>query len=419
MKKLFSVTAFTALLTLFKMLTGFFIAKVVAVYTGASGMAMLGQLQSFITTLNGVATAPVGNGIVKYTAENSLDGFDACARWWQASIQWALGMIFIVVIITFLLNKELSIFLFKTTEFSWLITLCCLVLPLSVINTAFISVINGCQRYKKYVFVGFISVIASTIIMIFMIYHMRLNGALIAAAINTAIAGIVVFIVSVREPWFKIHLWIGRSNRSSRKGIGGYVLMAVTSAVATPFALVCVRNLLIKYAGWDATGQWQAVWKISEVYLAVITMALTTYYLPQLAKLREHKEIKNEITQAIKLILPTVVFLSLTIYVLRDFIINLLFTPDFREARNLFAIQLIGDIVKIISWLYAFPMIAKGAVRIFTFTEIFFSFTFVLLSWLFISKLGVGGANWGYLVNYCLYFLFVYLNLNKLVGQTI
>ncbi|EKM6346369.1 O-antigen flippase, partial [Cronobacter sakazakii] len=52
MSKIISVTAFTALLTFFKMLSGFAIAKVVAIYTGPTGMAMLGQVQSVIAGLN-------------------------------------------------------------------------------------------------------------------------------------------------------------------------------------------------------------------------------------------------------------------------------------------------------------------------------------------------------------------------------
>ena len=51
MSKIISVTAFTALLTFFKMLSGFAIAKVVAIYTGPTGMAMLGQVQSVICLL--------------------------------------------------------------------------------------------------------------------------------------------------------------------------------------------------------------------------------------------------------------------------------------------------------------------------------------------------------------------------------
>ena len=59
MKKLLKVTASTGVLTLAKMAMGFVIAKVVAIYTGPSGMALLGQIQGVVTALNGIVNAPV------------------------------------------------------------------------------------------------------------------------------------------------------------------------------------------------------------------------------------------------------------------------------------------------------------------------------------------------------------------------
>ena len=85
MKKLLSVTFFTGLLTLTRMLSGFIIAKVVAIYIGPSGMAMLGQLQTVITVLNGISTSPAGNGVVRYTAKYYKNGYDDCVPWWRAS----------------------------------------------------------------------------------------------------------------------------------------------------------------------------------------------------------------------------------------------------------------------------------------------------------------------------------------------
>ncbi|ELG0225490.1 O-antigen translocase, partial [Escherichia coli] len=66
MSSFFKISFFSGCLTLFKMLMGFLIAKVIAIYTGPSGMALLGQLQSLVTGINGIVNAPVGNGIVKY-----------------------------------------------------------------------------------------------------------------------------------------------------------------------------------------------------------------------------------------------------------------------------------------------------------------------------------------------------------------
>ena len=69
MKRLLTVSLFTALLTVLKMACGFVIAKAVAIYTGPSGMAALGQVQNIVNSLNGLVTAPAASGVVRYTAE--------------------------------------------------------------------------------------------------------------------------------------------------------------------------------------------------------------------------------------------------------------------------------------------------------------------------------------------------------------
>lgn len=69
MKKFLQVTILSAIYTFIKMIAGFIIGKVVAIYTGPSGVAMLGQVQSLITIVAGTTSAPVSTGLVRYTAE--------------------------------------------------------------------------------------------------------------------------------------------------------------------------------------------------------------------------------------------------------------------------------------------------------------------------------------------------------------
>lgn len=413
MRKLLSVTMFTGLLTLARMGAGFLIAKIVAIYTGPTGMAMLGQLQSMITALNGVATSPVGNGIVRYTSQNIESGLDNCSQWWKAGLLWALAIFLLIFPLGVLFSKHISIYLFNDPLYYWLVIVSCAVLPLSIINTLSISIINGQKLYRTYVTVGFISVSISTVAMILLIIKWNLSGALLAGALNSAIAGVVMIILSIKQPWLKLNFFWGKVKRERFKEIFKYVLMSITSALAMPLALVLVRNIMIEHVGWTETGLWQAVWKISEAYLAVITLALSTYYLPRLSELEGLEEIRYEISKTALIIMPIVSLMALSIYFLRDVAISLLFTEQFREARNIFLIQLIGDVIKILSWLYAFPMLARGATRWFISSEVFFSITFVILSYYFIVHFGVQGASIGFAINYFMYFIFVYFNLNK------
>lgn len=410
MKRLLKVTAMTGLLTLLRMAMGFVIAKVVAIYTGPTGLAMLGQVQSMVASLTGIINAPVGNGVVRYTSEHQEQGMEACSPWWRAAWQWVLILSAIIIPLGLLLSKKISSWLFQDISLSWVVMATVLVLPLSAIGTLFNSIINGQQNYRRYVWLGMISALASGSLMLAMIAIYNIQGALLAAATQSALIGIVMLFLNVRQPWFKLNCWWGRCDIKFRKNIRNYMIMAITSALTVPVSLIFVRNIIINQLGWDAAGQWQAVWKISEVYLGVITMALSTYYLPRLSSLKSIDDILHEINMTTRVIIPIVASMAICIYLLRDVVISLLFTEEFRSARDLFAIQLIGDVTKIAAWLYAYPMLSRGATKWFVSTEILFSLLFVVLSYVFISLVGIDGIVISYLVNYILYFLTVYIN---------
>lgn len=413
MKRLLKVTAMTGLLTLLKMVMGFVIAKVVAVYTGPSGMAMLGQVQSMVGCLNGIINAPVGSGIVRYTAEKKDQGFEACAPWWRAALQWVLIISAVAIPTGLLMANHIADWLFQDESLAWVVMATICVLPLSAIGTLCNSVINGQQLYRRYVGLGMLSALISAAVMLTMIILANIQGALFAAAVQAALIGLVMLIANLRQPWFRLQYWWGSSTPEARRSIGGYMLMAITSALTVPISLILVRTILIHQVGWEAAGHWQAVWKISEVYLGVITMALGTYYLPRLSSLVGVDAIADEINKTARIIIPVVAVMALCVYLLRDLAIWILFTSDFTAARDLFAIQLCGDVIKIASWLYAYPMLSRGATKWFMSVEVIFSTTFVILTYIFVSYVGIKGATIAYLVNYSICFLIIFLNLKK------
>ncbi|AXB06220.1 O-antigen translocase [Aeromonas caviae] len=413
MRRLLKVTAMTGLLTLLKMAMGFVIAKVVAIYTGPTGMAMLGQVQSMVGSLNGIINAPAGSGVVRFTAEYKEQGFDACAPWWRAALQWVLIISAIAIPVGLLFAKPIASGILKDVNLAWVVMATVIVLPFAAIGTLCNSVINGQQLYRRYVGLGMLSALISGCVMLGMIAWKNIEGALLAAAVQAALIGVVMLITNLRQPWFKLRYWWGPVAPKARKDIGGYMLMAITSALTVPVSLILIRNILIDQVGWDATGQWQAVYKISEVYLGVVTMALGTYYLPRLASLTSVDAIVSEINKTAKVIIPMVAFMALGVYLLRDVVISLLFTESFRSARDLFAIQLTGDVIKIASWLYAYPMLSRGATKWFLGTEIIFSISVVTLTYFLVSKMGLKGATVAYLVNYSVYFLIVKLNIKR------
>lgn len=418
LKKILTVTLFSGLLTLFRMASGFAIAKVVAIYTGPTGIAMLGQVQSLFSTINGIVAAPVGNGVVRYTAEyqsfeNPVAGFEACAPWWKATLNWSIMLLAAVIPITCIFAKPLAFWAFGDEKYFWLLVIMALTLPLSVLNTLIGSVINGQHQYRRFVSLGMVSVIIATVFMLVLVMKAQLTGAMIAAALFISISGLVMLIGSIQQPWFRFKYWWGKTDNVHMKGIGGYVAMAVTSSVTLPIAMLMVRNILVTQVGWEQAGHFQAVYKISEVYLGVITVALSTYFLPKLASLKGTDAILKEIQTTAKIVMPIVLLMAVMVYLLRDVAISMVFTESFRPARDLFAIQLIGDVLKIFSWLYAYPMLSRGATKWFMVTEVTFSISLVLLCYFFVGKYGAQGANVAYALSYFLYLILMFMNVKR------
>lgn len=403
MSKLLKVIASTGILTLAKMAMGFAIAKVVAIYTGPAGMALLGQIQGFITSLTGIINAPVSNGIIRYTSEQKKNGFTECSPWWRASILWVLTIFLVMLPFSLLASRNIATYFFGDIKYSWVINLVVFLLPISAFGTLLLSIINGLQNFRRFIILNFVSALTSSIVMIFLIIKYNITGAIIAAAIQTALIGVIIVLSNIGQQWLGIKYFIGTVHFAEFKGIGKYVLMAMTSALVMPISLLIVRNLLVQYTGWQGTGLWQAVWKISEVYLGVITIALSTYYLPKLSQLSDIDNILKEIISTTKVIIPIISLIAVTVFLFRDLLISILFTNEFREARNLFAIQLVGDVIKIVAWLFAFPMLSRGAVKWYLLTELLFGVVFISLSFILIPIFMLHGANYAYLFSYIIY----------------
>ena len=179
--------------------------------------------------------------------------------------------------------------------------------------------------------------------------------------------------------------------------------MALASAAADPTSQLILRSYLTSQTSLADAGLWEAMNRMSGMYLMVIETSLVVYYLPKLARIDNEAEIQKEVINVFKLIVPPLLVLLLLIFLSKNFIIEILLDDKFKGMENLFAFQLTGDFFKICSWLLAYLMIAKSMTKMFITTEILFSLTFVVFGVIFIPMYGNVGAAMGYAINYLIY----------------
>ena len=74
---------------------------------------------------------------------------------------------------------------------------------------------------------------------------------------------------------------------------------------------------------------------ISDAYLQFITASFSVWLLPTLSRLSSRQDITREITRSLRFVLPAVA--AVTVWLLRDVAIWLLFSAKFIAMRDLFA----------------------------------------------------------------------------------
>lgn len=189
--------------------------------------------------------------------------------------------------------------------------------------------------------------------------------------------------------------------------------MTLTTALTVPIVQMLLRGYVIAEISPIEAGWWEGMQRISNMYLMVITTSFSVYYLPRLSEITDVKELRHEIIKSYKVIVPILLLGFSLIYIMRFFVIKLLFTPDFMPMSHLFAWQLAGDFFKICSWLIAYLMVAKAMLKMFIITEIIFSVNRLVISLLLVNINGIIGLTQGYLIDYILYMVVILIALRR------
>lgn len=402
---------------LIKTATMFILNKILAVYVGPAGYAAIGQFQNFIQMITTFAGSAINTAVIKYTAEYYEDENKQRDIWRTAgSIVLIFSLIFSVIIITF--QKQLSLYIFHTDLYQTLFVWFAVFLTFFTFNALFLAILNGKKEVLRLVIANIVGSIFSLAVTSLLAIKYSLYGALVALSIYQSLAFLVTLFLCYKSEWFKFTYLFGKIDKTVAKKFASFALMALVSAICVPLSQILIRTYLTQEYGVTYAGYWEAMIRLSAAYLMLITTTLGVYYLPRLSELSEINEIKAEVYAGYKFIFPLAVLGGLIVYILRDWIIALLFTSSFLPMRDLFLWQMIGDALKIGSWILAYLMLSKAMTKLFITTEIIFAISSILLTFGCTKVFGFEGVSIAHLLNYGMYWavmsFFVFRNLDLL-----
>ncbi len=413
---LIKTSILSAIATIIKILNGFVIVKIIAIYVGPSGLALISQFQNFITVLMTFGTGAINTGVIKYTAEYR-DEIKEKKKLWSTALHISLIGTLISAVLLILFHNQFSLLLLKDEKYGLIFIVFALTLIFYTLNSLLLAILNGQKEIKKLIIINIISSFIGLFLTGALAYFYGLYGALLSYVLGQSVVFLVTIAFVFKNNWFNLQMFVGKIDKEYLKRLGKYASMAVVAVLTATATKMLIRDYLGESISWNDAGYWDGVSRISDVYLMLIITTLSIYYLPRLSEIKEDSELRKEIFSAYKIILPLVIILAIAVYLLRDIAITLLFTEEFMPMRDLFAYQLFGDVLKIASWLLSYLMVARAMTKIFIYTEIFSAVSYIILSVIFIKYFGLIGVTMAFALNYFLYLIIIVIIFQDLIWE--
>lgn len=396
----------TGVATVVRMAAGLILNKVFAVYVGPAGLGQVAQLGNLTGIANGVATGGVTAGVTRYVAEHRDAGRSApiistaFAMVAAAACLSSLGL----VAFSSMLAKEIL----GSADHAWVVWILAAANLLVAFNALAVAILNGRKRVGVIAALGIAGSLLSLVVGVWLTTQYGLSGAFVAACLAPALPALALAAYLLRPRREHPLFAAAKPDAASLSQLARYALMTLTAAVAGPVSVLLVRDHLASELSWKAAGHWQGVWKISEVYLTLVTASLSVYFLPRLAELQHASELRRELRSSLLALVPLVSITALGIYLLRDWFTVTLYSAEFLPMTELFPFQLVGDVVKIAAWLFAYLMLARAMTAAYVVTELLFAASFFALTVVLVAQYGLLGATYAYAINYAVYLLVVW-----------
>lgn len=402
---LFKITSLNSVSVLIKIGIGLVTSKLLAVFVGPSGMALVGNLRNFSTSLESIATLGFQNGIVKYVAESKDD---------KQQLQKTISTVFISLLVVAILLSTI-IFMFSDYfcykifgnhfQYAKVIKIVAIILPWNVISVLLVSILNGLGKYNKVIFVTIITNIVSVLLALVFMYYFKTLGAMLSIVVVPVVSVIVTFFYLPKELKIIKRLNFFECDVNILKKFASFSLMILPPALLSPIINLQIRNYLIAAVGLNQSGFWEAITRISNLYLLFIGTIISVYFYPQLINANEINERKKVFWNFYKFILPIFFVGIILVYSSRFLIIKLLFTDEFSPVSNLFFWQLIGDFFRVCGMILGVLLMAQKRVFHYVFIEVMAILFLYVTSLFCIKTFGIEGVVMAQAFENFIYFL--------------
>lgn len=387
---------------LVKLFTGLAASKIVATYIGPSGMALLGNLRNTTNVVHQFSTGGLEEAAIRYTAEykNKKERLAS----FVATLLFVGGCLSILVgLVLFFGRSFWNALLFPGKDFQFIFKIVAFLLPLSMLNFFSIALLKGLGEFKKVIWINLLTNLLNVLLIGLLVWQYGLEGALFTVVILPALALLITLSFAQKQ----LNLWSyfkwKNVSKLYRKNLSQYAVMTLISSLVFPIVYVSIRNTIIAEIGVEEAGYWEALTRMSNYYLLFVLSLLSLYVLPKLAETKTSEGFRKVVFQFYKNVLPFFVVGLVVIYLLRQWLVPVIFSKDFLPMKDLFFWQLVGDLLRVLALVISYQLRAKKMIWGFICTELFLAGFMYFSSVYLLNEIGLRGAVVAYALSWGAY----------------
>lgn len=417
MRKLISAIFKTGLGSALNIAFGALAVKILALLVGPSGIGLFSLLRQIQQTGSGIASVGGYTALVQGIASRS--GEQRVRYVFTAAHFFAVGILLVSIAMA-VFAPQLTWMIYGSRDPQLISVLRWLAIPCAIggISAFFTAILNG---YGAIGDVAFVAVLSSAVAaaVAYPAGHLARQGHTVAfvALLSVSLAASAAYGIwrSIHRGWLREHLAVRPEYCwDSARHFSSFALTTFAASMMTTGTGLVLRAMVLRRGGLAGAGILDAAWTVSMTYVLLLLSSFSTYYLPALSGMQARPEQHVLMRRLLRVSVIVMVPLISAMIILKPLLLTLLYTREFAPSLLVLRWMLIGDYIKVASWVLAMPMLAYADMRSFFWSEVIAKV--VLIGLAAISVFGfssVEGVGVAFLVSYVGYFAFTLLYVRK------
>lgn len=380
------------------LLCQFVVAKLVAVYLPVSDFGIIGQYLSLIYIIQFIGGGIISSGVIKYFSEYATDRGVEFQNLFSSVITLVLILSILSTVMFIPLSHTMSVFLFRTGHYTQpLMLLGVAIFPYSLLRMV-LSMYSGLSYIRGY---ASLNMMLSIGLLIIVCTYFIMNKSLISVLYAFPSAYIVllpIFLYFLRKLKLQEKIINFRLKIDSKqaKNLICFSLMPAVSVLLAPISQIVIRRYISSSANWNLIGNWQAMNKISDAYMLIISMFLLNYFMPKISALKTMTSISTELKKFCMRLLPFASLVFVLSIACRKWIILILYSKKYLSISVPLLFQFGGDFFRVMALVFVYVLIARAKVKYFVLIESFVTLLLILFTIFGFHYFGLLGMAGGY-----------------------